>query len=94
MQFAIFDTGAGFLQWLGEAAHVHAAIQAMWHELELSSDSSGNESADEFILVYELSGAEFRAMEQAVARDEEVLQDFAHEGLEFTYGEVLSLVGA
>lgn len=93
MQFAIFDTGAGFLQWLGEAVDIQAAIQAMGKEIGLTKDSFDNELSDDFIVVYQLTEAEVRTLEQATANEEEVFQDFSHEGVDFTYGEVLGLVG-
>ena len=90
MYYAIFDTGPGFLQWIGEAADIAAAVQALRAQCgELGSDEQ--DPSEDFIAVYELTEAEHDKLNALIDTDEHIYQDFADEGRWLTIGEARQL---
>jgi hypothetical protein len=92
MHYAIFDTGPGYLQWMGEAADPREAIQALHDEGEDLGDNALDPSED-FIVVYELQPSEVARIDDLLLKGEHIDQDFASEGQEFTWGQVQEIVG-
>jgi K+/H+ antiporter YhaU regulatory subunit KhtT len=93
MHYAIFDTGPGFLQWMGEAADPLAAIQ----ELHAESDEYDNDEQDPtepFIVVYQLTDQEVALLDDLLSKGEHIYQDFNDEGNEFTLSQVRQIVGS
>lgn len=67
-QIAIFDTGAGFLQWIGKAEDHAAAIKALHKDVglwELSVDREEvlQRADDESLLVLDVSDEQAKALE-------------------------------
>lgn len=67
-QIAIFDTGAGFLQWIGKAEDHAAAIKALHKDVglwELSVDREEilQRAGDESVLVMDVSDEQAKALE-------------------------------
>lgn len=91
MQFAIFDTGAGFLQWKGEATSPASAITAMCSESRhfLDSDQDPHEP---FVVVYQLTPNESSRVEDLLSQEEDIFQDFEDEGQDFTLAQIRQLV--
>lgn len=92
MHYAIFDTGPGFLQWMGEAADPIAAIQ----ELHAESDEYDNDEqdpAEAFIVVYQLTDQEVTLLDDLLSKGEHIYQDFDDEGHEFSLSQVRQIVG-
>ena len=93
MQYAIFDTGPGFLQWMGEAADPMAAIR----ELHAESDEYDNDEQDPsepFIVVYQLTDQEVTSLDDLLSKGEHIYQDFEDEGHEFSLSQVRQIVGS
>ena len=93
MHFAIFDTGPGFLQWMGEAADPLAAIQ----ELHAESGEYENDEQDPtepFIVVYRLTDQEVTKLDDLLSKGEHIYQDFGDEDNEFTLSQVRQIVGS
>ena len=91
MQYAIFDTGPGFLQWMGEAADPMAAIR----ELHAESDEYDNDEQDPsepFIVVYQLTDQEVTSLDDLLSKGEHIYQDFEDEGHEFSLSQVRQIV--
>lgn len=93
MQYAIFDTGPGFLQWMGEALDAHAAIKAL-HAESNDFDHDDQEPNDAFITVYQLTDQEIAALDDLLSKGEHIYQDFADEGQEFSLSQVRQIVGS
>lgn len=67
-QIAIFDTGAGFLQWIGKAEDHAAAIKALHKDVGLWELSVDREevlwrAGDESVLVMDVSDEQAKALE-------------------------------
>lgn len=93
MQYAIFDTGPGFLQWMGEAADPMAAIR----ELHAESDEYDNDEQDPsepFIVVYQLTDQEVTSLDDLLSKGEHIYQDFEDEGHEFSLSQVRQIVAS
>lgn len=92
-KIAIFDTGAGFLQWIGEAASVCDALRSLqrdsgdWHPEGLSND-------DDDVHVYHLTDEQAMAL-QAWADAGSRGSEFPHlddDGQIYTVGEVMAML--
>jgi len=92
-KIAIFDTGAGFLQWIGEAASVGAALRALqmdvgdWHPEGPSDD-------EDDVRVYHLTDDQAMAVE-SWAEGERRSTDFPQlhdDGRIYSVGEVKALL--
>ncbi|PIG09503.1 hypothetical protein [Comamonas sp. 26] len=93
MQYAIFDTGPGFLQWMGEAADPMAAIR----ELHAESDEYDNDEQDPsepFIVVYQLTDQEVTSLDDLLSKGEHIYQDFEDEGHEFSLSQVRQIAAS
>lgn len=91
MRYAIFDTGAGFLQWLGEAANAQAAIKSLQSESS-AYDHDDQDPVEPFITVYQLTDAEVTRIHALEAKGEHVYQDFEDEGQEFNLTQMRQIV--
>ena len=58
--YAILDTTAGLLQWIGEASWPHEALEAFWKQ-QADPDLYGN---DECLNIYELTADEAAEVEE------------------------------
>ena len=91
MKIAILDTGAGFLQWLGEAESIAAAVLSLD---EIAGDWHADDAADgdDSLEIYEVSDAEAKAI-QAWADSGSKSGGFPDiEGTTYTVGEVKSML--
>jgi|GEM_PF-2549053 len=93
MQYAIFDTGAGFLQWMGEAADTHAAIKALHAESD-EYDHDEQDPNEPFITVYQLTDQEATRLDELLSKGDHIDQDFEDEGLEFNLVEMRQIIGS
>ncbi|WP_417283767.1 hypothetical protein [Comamonas sp.] len=93
MQYAIFDTGAGVLQWMGEAADTTAAIKALHAESD-EYDNDDQDPTEPFISVYQLLDEEVSKVDGLLSRGEHIYQDFEDEGQEFSLAQVRQIVGS
>ncbi|WP_343739658.1 hypothetical protein [Delftia tsuruhatensis] len=92
MQYAIFDTGPGFLQWMGEAADPVSAIKAL-HEEAKEFGADDQDPGEAFIVIYELQDQEVAKLDELLPKGEHIYQDFEDEGQEFTLAEVRKIAG-
>lgn len=98
-QIAIFDTGAGFLQWIGKAEDHAAAIKALHKDVglwELSVDREEvlQRAGDESVLVMDVSDEQAKALEawsDAGCQSPDYPEDLP-DGVIYTCGEVLKIV--
>lgn len=93
MQFAIFDTGPGFLQWMGEASDPLEAIKEL-HAESNEYDNDEQDPTEPFIAVYQLTDQEVTLLNELLSKGEHIYQDFNDEGHEFTLSQVRQIVGS
>lgn len=90
---AILDTGPGFLQWIGEAESIAAAVRSLHKE---SGDWHADDAADDddSLEIYEVSNAEAAAV-QAWADSGYKSGEFPDiEGITYTVGQVQAMLSA
>lgn len=92
-KIAIFDTGAGFLQWIGEADSKEAALRAMCDEVGDWHDVDQNDADDDVRLYFvtEDQAKALRAWSDAgsVSGD---FPDLKDEGTIYSIGEVKAML--
>lgn len=93
MQYAIFDTGPGFLQWMGEAADAMGAIRELHAESD-EFDNNEQDPSEPFIVVYQLTDQEVASLDDLLSKGEHIYQDFEDEGREFSLSQVRQIVGS
>lgn len=92
MHIAIFDVGAGFLQWVGEAESVSEALGKLQGEIGAWIDDADDD--DDSIHVYEVSAEQAAilntwAEENVLGRDRPALDD---DGRIYTVAEVNAML--
>lgn len=93
MHYAIFDTGPGFLQWMGEAADPLAALKEL-HAESSDYDNDEQDPTEPFIVVYQLTNQEVTKLDDLLSKGEHIYQDFDDAGQEFTLSQVRQMVGS
>lgn len=92
MHIAIFDVGAGFLQWVGKAESVSEAVNKL--QVEIGAWIDDADETDDSIHVYEVSAEQAAkldiwANESALGNDRPALND---DGRIYTVAEVNSML--
>lgn len=65
----------------------------MFLENGYTSDSFEQDPYDDFVVIYELTQTEFVSTENRLSKDEELLRDFASEGVELSFSQVQIAAG-
>ena len=92
MYYAIFDTGPGFLQWMGEAENPVAAIKALHKDVE-DFNFDDQDPSDECLVLYPLQEEEVAKLDDLLSKGEHIYQDFASEGMECSVAQVRQILG-